>query len=177
MAGVKVPDSITDDRGRLLDMMADMHQYFYKKRVALFGDPDQLASLTQFLVALDMRPVYIVTGTPSQKFDSRIKDMLEDCTAGVKIAKGPQADLFRLHQWIKQEPVDLLIGNTYGKYIARDENIPFVRHGFPILDRVGHSYFPTVGYRGAMRLMEQILGVLMDRQDRESPEEKVELVM
>jgi nitrogenase molybdenum-iron protein beta chain len=95
----------------------------------------------------------------------------------IKIQKGPQADLFLLHQWIKQESVDLLIGNTYGKYIARDENIPFVRHGFPILDRVGHSYFPTVGYRGAMRLVEKILGVLMDRQDRESPEESFELVM
>ena len=64
--------------------------------------------------------------------------------------------------------MDLLIGNTYGKYIARDENIPFVRLGFPILDRVGHAYFPTVGYRGAMRLLEKILNAFMDRQDREA---------
>ena len=28
MAGVKVPDAITDERGRLLDMISDMHQYF-----------------------------------------------------------------------------------------------------------------------------------------------------
>jgi nitrogenase molybdenum-iron protein beta chain len=34
-----------------------------------------------------------------------------------------------------------------------------------------------VGYRGAMRLLENILGVLMDRQDREAPEESFELVM
>jgi len=53
--------------------------------------------------------------------------------------------MFLLHQWIKKEGVDLLIGNTYGKYIARDEDIPFVRFGFPILDRVGHSYFPRSG--------------------------------
>jgi len=52
-----------------------------------------------------------------------------------------------------------------------------VRHGFPILDRVGHSYFPTVGYRGAMRLLEMILGALMDQKDRNSPEESFELVM
>jgi nitrogenase molybdenum-iron protein beta chain len=77
--------------------------------------------------------------------------------------------MFLMHQWIKQEPVDLLIGNTYGKYIARDENIPLVRHGFPILDRVGHSYFPTVGYRGGMRLLEMILGALMDRQGPRGP--------
>lgn len=177
MTGAKVPSVITEERGRLIDMMADMHQYFYRKRVALFGDPDQLVSLTEFLVALDMRPVYIVTGTPSRSFDKRLKKALGDGIPEAKFQKGAQADAFLLHQWIKNEGVDLLIGNTYGKYIARDENIPFVRHGFPILDRVGHSYFPTVGYNGAIRLMEKILGVLMDHQDREAPEERFELVM
>ena len=124
-----------------------------------------------------MKPVYIVTGTPSSRFEKRISAALGGTVPEAKIRKGAQADMYLMHQWIKQESVDLLIGNTYGKYIARDENIPFVRHGFPILDRVGHSYFPTVGYRGAMRLLEQILGVLMDRQDREAPEESFELVM
>ena len=61
--------------------------------------------------------------------------------------------------------------------IARDEDIPLVRHGFPILDRVGHQYFPTVGYRGAIRLLEQILNVFLDKQDVQSPEESFELTM
>jgi nitrogenase molybdenum-iron protein beta chain len=177
MGGVKVPDIVNEERGRLLDMMADMHQYFYRRRVALFGDPDQLVGLTEFLVSLDMRPVYIVTGTPSKSFESRISTALGGNVPEAKVKRGSQADIFLLHQWIKNEGVDLLIGNTYGKYVARDEDIPFVRHGFPILDRVGHSYFPTVGYSGALRLMEKILGVLMDRQDRDAPEEKFELVM
>ena len=86
-------------------------------------------------------------------------------------------DMFLLHQWMKNDPVDLLIGNTYGKYIARDENIPFLRYGFPILDRAGHSYFPSVGYMGAIRLVERILDLFMDKLDRESPEEKFELQM
>jgi nitrogenase molybdenum-iron protein beta chain len=85
--------------------------------------------------------------------------------------------MFLMHQWIKQEKVDLLIGNTYGKYIARDENTPFVRMGFPIMDRIGHSYFPTVGYTGGIRILERILNAIMDHQDREAPEEKFELVM
>jgi nitrogenase molybdenum-iron protein beta chain len=85
--------------------------------------------------------------------------------------------MFLLHQWIKKEGVDLLIGNTYCKYIARDEDIPFVRFGFPILDRIGHSYFPNVGYLGATRLAEKILSAFMDRQDRDAPEESFELTM
>jgi len=177
IAGVSVPDSITDERGRLLDMISDMHQYVHGKRVALFGDPDQLVSLTEFLNLLDMKPVYIVTGTPTPQFENRIRAALGGNVPEAKIRAGAQADMYLIHQWLKQETVDVLIGNTYGKYIARDENIPFVRHGFPILDRVGHSYFPTVGYKGGMRMLEKILGVLMDRQDRDAPEESFELVM
>ena len=76
--------------------------------------------------------------------------------------------MFLLHQWIKNEPVDLLIGNTYGKYIARDEDIPFVRYGFPILDRMGHQYFPTVGYKGGLYFLEKVLNGLLDRRDRDA---------
>ena len=85
--------------------------------------------------------------------------------------------MFYFHQLVKSGKPDLIFGNTYAKYIARDEDIPFVRYGFPVVDRVGHSYFPSVGYKGAMRLLEKILGVLMDRQDRDAPEERFELVM
>lgn len=177
MANVPVPECIDDERGRLLDMMTDMAQYLEGKRVALWGDPDQLYSLTEFLIDLNMRPVYIVTGTPSSKWQRRMTALVEDRIPEAKIRQGKTADMFLMHQWIKSEPVDLLIGNTYGKYIARDDDIPFVRHGFPIMDRTGHSYFPTVGYLGGMRLMEQILQVLMDRQDRDAPEESFELVM
>jgi nitrogenase molybdenum-iron protein beta chain len=176
-AGVKVPKSMNNERGRLLDLMADMNQYMHGKRVALFGDPDQLIPLTEFLITCDMKPVYIVSGTPGKYFDKRIGELLKGYTPEAKFKNGERADMYLLHQWIKQENVDLLIGNTYGKYIARDENIPFVRMGFPILDRVGHSYFPTVGYNGGLRILEKILNALMDKQDIESPEEKFELVM
>ncbi len=175
VAGVTVPDEIAVERGQLVDMISDMHQYLYKKKVALAGDPDQLIAMTEFLVSIDMCPVHIVTGTPGKKFEKRIREITKDmgCEVNVK-AKG---DLFQLHQWIKNEPVDFLMCNTYGKYIARDEDIPLVRWGFPILDRQGHQYFPTVGYKGGLRLLEKILGVLMDRQDRDASEEKFELVL
>ncbi|MFH7321341.1 nitrogenase molybdenum-iron protein subunit beta [Desulfurivibrio sp. D14AmB] len=175
VAGVTVPDEVALERGQLVDMITDMHQYLYQKKVAIFGDPDQLIAMTDFLVSLDMEPIHIVTGTPGKKFEKRIKEITRELGRPVNVkAKG---DMFLLHQWIKQEPVDLLIGNTYGKYIARDEDLPFVRWGFPILDRQGHQYFPTVGYKGGLRLLEKILGVLMDRKDRDDSESQFELVL
>jgi nitrogenase molybdenum-iron protein beta chain len=84
--------------------------------------------------------------------------------------------MFYLHQLIKNEPVDLLIGNSYCKYIARDEDIPFLRWGFPITDRVGHQYFTTLGYKGALSLLTRMLDLLLTRTDRDAAEEKFELV-
>ena len=177
VAGVSVPEAISDERGKLLDLVTDMHQYLYGKRVALYGDPDQLIPMTEFLLDLDMKPVYIVSGTPGKAFEKRMSALLSERCPEAKFKNGPQADMFLMHQWIKEEGVDLLIGNTYGKYISRDENLPFVRMGFPILDRVGHSYFPTVGYMGGIRIVEKMLNVLMDYQDATCPDEKVELTM
>ncbi len=177
ISGGKVPHELARQRGRLLDLMTDMHQYFYGKTVGLWGDPDQLVPLSQFLMSVDMLPKYVVTGSPGKVFLRRMGKILGDRAHDTQVRQGPQADMFLLHQWIKNEKVDLLIGNTYGKYIARDENIPFVRHGFPILDRIGHQYFPTVGYMGAIRLLEMMLAAFMDKQDRESPEESFELTM
>ena len=176
-ARVNVPQYLEDERGRVVDIITDMHQYFHGKRVALWGDPDQLVPLTEFLVDLDMRPVYIVTGTPGKAFLKRIDRALKGKVPEAKVKQGLGADMFLMHQWIKNESVDLLIGNTYGKYISRDEDIPLVRHGFPLLDRIGHSYFPTVGYVGAMRLLEKILDAILSARDKNSPEEGFELVM
>ena len=172
--GVDVPATIGDERGRLLDAMSDMHQYFYGKRVAIAGDPDNVIALTQFLVELDMKPAYIITGSPGNHFENRLSEILAEQAPDAIIKQN--TDLFALHQWIKNKPVDLLVGNTYCKYIAHVEKIPFVRFGFPVLDRMGHRYFPSVGYMGALRLMEKINDALLDHKDRECPEENFELI-
>jgi nitrogenase molybdenum-iron protein beta chain len=172
-----VPDSITAERGRLIDMIADMNNYLHGKRVALYGDPDMLTPLVEFLIDLDMKPVYVVSGTPGKRFEAAMENTLLKKIPEAKFKNGERADTYLLHQWIKQEPVDLLIGNSYGKYIARDENIPFVRMGFPILDRIGHSYFPHVGYTGGMNIVVKLLNAIMDKIDSDVPEHKIELVM
>ncbi|GAB6037913.1 nitrogenase molybdenum-iron protein subunit beta [Fundidesulfovibrio butyratiphilus] len=169
-----VPAVIDFERGQVIDILSDYSQYFHGKRVALAGDPDQLIPLTRFLVELGMIPAYIVSGTPGNKFERTIREIVKDVPGEVKV-KCP-GDMFLLHQWIKQEPVDLLIGNTYLKYVSRDEDIPLIRHGFPILDRMGHSYFPSVGYKGAMRLMEKMLDAILSRRDRDDSEIQFELV-
>lgn len=174
-AGVSVPDSIMLERGQLLDVMTDMNQYTHGKKASLVGDPDTLIGLAMLCRDIDMKVLHVLSGTaPGPKFERRIKEI---CGPDVIVKTGAQADLFYFHQLVKGEKPDLIMGNTYCKYIARDEDIPLLRTGFPIYDRVGHSYFPITGYRGGLRMLEKILDIFMDRQDRDALEEKFELVM
>ncbi len=172
----EVPYEIEEERGQLVDILIDIHPYTYNKKAAIFGDPDTVLGLAEFVMEMGMIPKYLVTGTPGDAFEAAAEGLfakfgMEGCRAKAN------NDLYELHQWIKEEKVDLLIGGTHGKYIARAEDIPFVRAGFPIIDRYIHSYMPLVGYKGGMRLAELITNALMDRQDRDSTEEDFEMVM
>lgn len=178
----EVPYPIEEERGQLVDILTDLHHQFHGKKVAIFGDPDIVIALTEMTLSMGMHPLHILTGTPGGNiggpqgvFEKDVSGMLE--MAGIKGRVKAGGDLFELHQWIKQEPVDLIIGTTYGKYISRAEDIPLVRVGFPVLDRGVHSYLPIVGYRGCMRLVETIANILLDRTDRDARDEDFELVM
>ena len=172
--GNAVPAELEIERGRLIDMISDIQQYFHQKRVAIAGDPDHVIGIVQFLLELGAKPVYVITGSHGNHFEKRLHEILDPVVPDAKIKQA--ADFFELHQWIKNEPVDLLIANTYGKHIARVENVPFVRVGFPILDRVGHRFFPTLGYAGAIRLIDQMFNAILDKKDRECAEEWFEFV-
>ena len=64
------------------------------------------------------------------------------------------------------EPVDFLIGNTYGKYLERDTGTPLIRIGFPIFDRHHHHRYPVWGYQGAHERAGQLLDKIFDEMDR-----------
>jgi len=173
--GGTITADIERERGQLVDLIVDTQLHFQGKKVAIFGDPDHVLSLTEFCRDLGMIPVHILTGTPGKQFDRRAKEILGPKFDQTNVKR--ESDLFLLHQLIKNEPVDLLLGNTYGKYIARAEDLPFVRVGWPILDRAGHSLLPTLGYNGAIRLVTRMLDALLDRRDRDATDHEFELVL
>ena len=168
--GVPVPQELEYERGRLVDMMTDAHIHFHAKSLAVFGDPDTVIGLLSMAVEMGMNPVFALTGTPDKMFANEVKKVAPDCEAIT-------GDLFLLHQKIKNRPVDMLIGNTYGKLIARAEDIPLVRVGFPITDRANLHYFPVVGYAGAARLVEMIGNAFLERRDRDSDDTNFEMVL
>ncbi len=176
VAGVSVPESLILERGQLVDALCDMNQYTYGKKVSLVGDPDTVLGMVRFCRDAGMEVLHVVTGTAptGMKFEKTVKSL---CGENVVVKTGLNADMFLFHQLVKENRPDVIMGNTYCKYICRDMDIPLLRIGFPIYDRIGHSYVPVVGYRGGMHMLLKLLDLLMDRQDRDAPEENVELIM
>jgi nitrogenase molybdenum-iron protein beta chain len=178
LTGKAIPQEIEIERGQVADIMVDTHHQFHGKKVGIFGDPDLVIAMTEFVVSLGMVPKMMLTGTPGKAFEAQIESILTEAGLNPEDSLYQSAgDLFLFHQWMKNEPIDLMIGNTYGKYIARAEDTPLIRVGFPVLDRSVHSYLPIVGYKGAMRLIEKITDTLLDRQDRDAADEDLELTM
>jgi nitrogenase molybdenum-iron protein beta chain len=178
LTGKPVPYEIEAERGQVADIMVDTHQHFHGKAVGIFGDPDIVIAMTEFVISLGMKPTAILTGTPGKGFEKQIEAIFAAAGMDMEGVNYKSAgDLFLFHQWLKNSPVDVMIGNTYGKYIARAEDTPLVRAGFPVLDRTVHSYLPIVGYKGTMRMIEKIADALLERADRDAEDKDLELVM
>lgn len=173
----EVPKELDAERGRLVDLMMDVSAYTYKKKVAIYGDPDVVYALTSLCLELGMVPKYVITGTPKTEFERMTNELIDGYALDEECIVKSDTDLFYLHQLIKNEGVDLLLGSSYGKYIARAEDIPFVRAGFPVLDRYAGPVQTVCGYAGGVYLTEKIINALLDRFDRDVSDEDFEAVL
>ncbi|MDP4182411.1 MAG: nitrogenase component 1, partial [Bacillota bacterium] len=106
LTGKSIPAELEEERGQLVDIMVDCHYHYHGKKVAIFGDPDIVIALTEFAISLGMIPKYVLTGTPGEVFEREVKGMLSE--AGIEGKVKSLGDLFTMHQWIKNEPVDLI---------------------------------------------------------------------
>ena len=159
MTGAEVPYSLEVERGKLIDAMVDVHQETYGKRAAIFADPDVALALAVFVSELGMEPVIVSSSTASKKFLQKAKSVTDG-----EVLNG--RDLYDLHLAVKSREVDILFGNTKCTPIAKDEDIAFVRCGFPVYDRVGYHRYGITGYHGGIYLTDMITNAIIEREER-----------
>jgi len=163
--GCPIPVKYLKERGRLLDAMVDVHKYLYGVKAAVYGDPDFVFSLTTFMLELGMNPVLIATGSKSRDFEAKVRQIVEKINPEIEPVVLNGIDFDTLNDAVSQCNPEILIGNSNGRYIAKSRNIPLVRVGLPIHDRVGAQRILTVGYRGAMELLDRITNVILEATD------------
>jgi nitrogenase molybdenum-iron protein beta chain len=160
LGDLEIPESIEKDRGRLMDAMVDAHSYNYHRKVAIFGDPDFVSSMARFTCEMGMIPSVVCTGTESKRFIEDINVISKEKGVSPVILAG--GDLYDMHQKIKETGADILIGNSYGASMAKEENIPLFRVGFPIFDRLGAQRISVLGYNGGIDFVDRITNTLLD---------------
>ncbi|KJR40988.1 nitrogenase molybdenum-iron protein subunit beta NifK [Candidatus Magnetoovum chiemensis] len=168
VTGKPIPQEIEDERGRAVDAMVDSHAYIHGKRIAMVADPDLLLGIISFLMEMGAEPVHVVCTNGDKNFKKDAEELLSSNAFGQKATVHINKDMWHLRSLMFTEPVDLLIGNSYAKFLWRDTATPLVRIGFPIFDRHHLHRYPIIGYSGVINLINWTVNTVLDELDRAS---------
>ena len=168
LTGKPIPEALKKERGRLVDAIADSNAHIHGKKFAIYGDPDLCYGLTAFLMELGAEPVHILATNGFKAWEAKMNELLASSPFGKGGKVYPAKDLWHMRSLLFTEPVDFLIGNTYGKFLERDTGTPLIRIGFPLFDRHHHHRRPLWGYQGSMNVLITILDKIFDEMDRNS---------
>jgi nitrogenase molybdenum-iron protein beta chain len=164
--GNPIPRELEIERGRTLDAMTDSQAWVHGKRAAIYGDPDLVMGMLQFMLEMGIEPVHIVVTNSNPTFEEEAKALLESSPYGQQATVWGKKDLWHLRSLLFTEPVDFFIGNSYGKYLWRDTKTPMIRIGYPLFDRHHLHRYSTIGYAGALNLLNWIVNTVLDELDR-----------
>jgi nitrogenase molybdenum-iron protein NifN len=165
ISGAAMPSWLENERGRLLDAYADGHKYVFGKRVALYGDPELVAGLSGFLAEIGARPVLCATGARNRALQAALVDLPPGAVEEVL----EDTDFGAIEAACARLKPELLIGSSKGYRVARALDIPLLRVGFPIHDRLGAGRLLHVGYRGTMQLFDSVVNTLLEAKQSSSP--------
>ncbi|MEA3639505.1 MAG: nitrogenase molybdenum-iron protein subunit beta [Lamprobacter sp.] len=177
LTGKEIPASLAKERGRLVDMMTDSHQWLHGKSFALYGDADFVMGLTKFLLELGAEPKHILCHHANKRWKKAMESMLADSPYGQNSTVYMSKDLWHLRSLCFTDKPDFLIGNSYGKFIQRDtlhkgkeHEVPLIRLGFPIFDRHHLHRMTTLGYEGAMYMLTTLVNAVLEQLDKQTNE-------
>ena len=165
ITGKPIPEELARERGRLVDAVADSSAHIHGKKFAIYGDPDLCLGLAGFLLELGAEPTHVLATNGGKAWAAKVQALFDSSPFGQNCHVYPGKDLWHMRSLLFTEPVDFLIGNTYGKYLERDTGTPLIRIGFPIFDRHHHHRYPVWGYQGGLNVLVWILDRIFESID------------
>lgn len=161
IAGRERPSSLIDERGRLLDGMIDSHKHSALGKVAIYGEMDLVYGIGGLLMENGVHVKTVMTGTASKKFKTAMEVLSEAYDQPSHIMQ--DSDFETLREVIREKEVNLMIGNSNGKFIWEKDGVDLIRVGFPVHDHIGAQRKMRFGYKGSMRLLDEVVNKLLDQ--------------
>jgi nitrogenase molybdenum-iron protein NifN len=116
--------------------------------------------LTSFLAEIGIQPVLCASGGKSGRLAAAIQTVTKNTLSEhPRVEEG--MDFYEISEAADILQPDLLIGHSKGYPLARKLDIPLIRVGFPIHDRVGGQRILHLGYRGAQQLFDLVANALI----------------
>ncbi|MBI5556619.1 MAG: nitrogenase [Deltaproteobacteria bacterium] len=161
------PAKYAAERGRLVDAYVDGHKYVFGKKAIIYGEEDLVVGLTAMLAEIGVMPILCASGGRSGSMASAIAAATDGVlTEQPLVYEG--MDFFDIAEEAERLGPDLLVGHSKGYPLARKLNIPLIRVGFPIHDRIGGQRILHLGYRGAQQLFDLVVNSLIDKKQSDS---------
>jgi nitrogenase molybdenum-iron protein NifN len=167
LSGRPIPEKHVQERGRLVDSYVDAHKYVFGRRAVVYGEEDLVVGLTAFLAEIGVQPVLCASGGESGRLEAAVKMVAGDAAEGVLVKEG--MDFATMGEAARGLAPDFLIGSGKGYSVARELDLPLIRVGFPIHDRIGGQRILHFGYRGAQQLFDAVTNTLLARAQERSP--------
>jgi nitrogenase molybdenum-iron protein NifN len=167
ISGRDLPEKYRLERGRLVDSYVDGHKYMFQKRAIVYGEEDLVIGLAAFLAETGIIPVLCASGGESGQLESALKQVVPEMSEQITAREG--VDFMEIAELATQLKPDILIGNSKGYPLSRQLEIPLVRVGFPIHDRLGGQRILHLGYRGTQQLFDRIVNALIAQKQNRSP--------
>ncbi|QXP85073.1 nitrogenase molybdenum-iron protein subunit beta [Methylococcus sp. Mc7] len=165
LTGKPIPAELEKERGRLVDAIADSTAHIHGQKFAIYGDPDLCYGLAEFLLELGAEPTHVLATNGGKAWEKKMQALFDSSPFGKNCKVYPGRDLWHMRSLLFTDPVDFLIGNTYGKYLERDTGTPLIRIGFPIFDRHHKHRYPVWGYQGGLNVLVWILDRMFEAID------------
>ena len=87
--GNDIPDTLLDERGILVDSMADnAARYLFGRKVAIYGDPDITTGIARFVGELGMEPTMVCTGVKSPEFAQDMEVIAKETGSEIDVLIG-----------------------------------------------------------------------------------------
>ncbi|HWQ74579.1 MAG TPA: nitrogenase cofactor biosynthesis protein NifB [Syntrophomonas sp.] len=167
-AGGRATENILRARARYLDAMVDSHKYNAEGRAAIFGEPDFVYAVTRMCTENGIVPVLVATGAKCEKLAPLLVEEIR-CAAAPQFVKRfeilDDCDFDTIEDRAMELGANLLIGNSDGRRIEHKLGIPLIRCAFPIHDHVGGQRVRTIGYEGALTLLDRCTNALISRKE------------
>jgi nitrogenase molybdenum-iron protein NifN len=167
LSGQPVPAEHVKERGRLIDSYVDGHKYLFGRRAIVYGEEDLVVGLAAWLLEVGVVPVLCGSGGESGRLREAIHAVAGESAAEIEIRQG--LDFATMGEVARNLAPDFMIGSSKGYRVARELDIPLVRVGFPIHDRIGGQRILHLGYRGAQQLFDEVTNTLLARTQDRSP--------